>query len=68
MRTAQNGQFQLILPGMVSQPHQAAPPPRPYQPPRLVFLGNLVDVVQSGGGKLSAPAPDGPDIRKPPGQ
>ena len=41
---------------------------RPYQPPRMTFLGNLVDVVQSGGGKMSQQAPDGPDLRKPPGK
>lgn len=42
--------------------------PRPYLAPRLTYLGNLVDVVQSGGGKSSAQAPDGPDLRKPPGK
>jgi len=41
---------------------------RPYEAPRLTYLGNLVDVVQSGGGKSSATAPDGPDLRKPPGK
>jgi hypothetical protein len=42
--------------------------PRPYVAPRLTYLGNLVDVVRSGGGKSSAVAPDGPDLRKPPGK
>jgi hypothetical protein len=42
--------------------------PRPYRAPRLTYLGNLVDVVQSGGGKASAQSPDGPDLRKPPGK
>jgi len=41
---------------------------KPYQPPRLTFLGNLVDVVRAGGGKVSLLAPDGPDVRKPPGK
>jgi len=43
-------------------------PSRAYEPPRLTLLGNLIDVVQSGGGKSSAQAPDGPDLRKPPGK
>ena len=41
---------------------------RPYEAPRLTYLGNLLDVVHSGGGKASNPAPDGPDLRKPPGK
>jgi len=54
--------------GMSQKPAEDKVSPRPYQPPKLTFLGNLVDVVQSGGGKLSALAPDGPDVRKPPGK
>jgi len=49
-------------------PEKSAAPPRPYEAPKLTYLGNLVDVVQSGGGKSSAVAPDGPDLRKPPGK
>jgi hypothetical protein len=41
---------------------------RAYLPPKLEFIGDLVDVVRSGGGKASINAPDGPDTRKPPGQ
>lgn len=31
-------------------------------------MGLVHDIVQHGGGKLSINAPDGPDVRKPPGQ
>lgn len=41
---------------------------RSYEPPRLEFVGTLTELVQSGAGKLSTNAPDGPDVRKPPGQ
>jgi len=56
---------------MSSKPeHDAkdAEPRRPYQRPTLTYVGDLVDVVQSGGGKASLTAPDGPDVRKPPGK
>ena len=36
--------------------------------PTLTFVGLVTEIVQSAGGKSSAPLPDGPDIRKPPGQ
>lgn len=51
-----------------THPENSTRTPRPYQAPRLTYLGNLVDVVQSGGGKSSRTAPDGPDLRKPPGK
>jgi hypothetical protein len=42
--------------------------PKAYEPPKLTYVGKVVDIVQSGGGKLSVDAPDGPDTRKPPGK
>jgi hypothetical protein len=52
-----------------SQPQTAPEGPRPtYLPPTLTHVGKIVDIIQSGQGKLSTNAPDGPDVRKPPGQ
>jgi hypothetical protein len=36
--------------------------------PTLTFVGTIAGLIQAGGGKLSTQAPDGPDVRKPPGQ
>ena len=40
---------------------------RNWEPMRLTPLGKVGNVVQGGGGKLSAPTQDPGDIRKPPG-
>jgi hypothetical protein len=34
----------------------------------LTFVGTIAELVNAGGGKLSLMVPDGPDVRKPPGQ
>jgi hypothetical protein len=39
-----------------------------FMAPTLTFVGLVTEIVQSAGGKSSNPLPDGPDIRKPPGQ
>ena len=39
-----------------------------YVAPTLTFVGLVTEIVQSGSGKASTPSPDGPDVRKPPGQ
>ena len=41
---------------------------KPYVAPTLTFVGSITDIVQHGAGKLSVDSPDGPDVRKPPGQ
>jgi hypothetical protein len=48
---------------------QTAPPAkRAWTRPTLKYVGNVGDVLQGGGGKLT-PAPADPgDTRKPPGQ
>jgi hypothetical protein len=38
-----------------------------YVAPTLTYVGLLTEIVQSGVGKMSVNAPDGPDTRKPPG-
>jgi len=44
------------------------PAKRPWTKPTLKYVGDIGDVLQGGGGKLT-PAPGDPgDIRKPPGQ
>lgn len=39
-----------------------------WEPMKLEHLGDLRDVIQGGGGKLSIPLADSGDIRKPQGQ
>ena len=40
-----------------------------WQPMRITYVGNVDEVVQGGGGKLSSPTGDpGEPLRKPPGQ
>ena len=39
-----------------------------WTPPTLKYVGNVGDVLQGGGGKLSPSDADTGDNRKPPGQ
>ncbi len=39
-----------------------------WVPMELKYIGHLGQLLQSGGGKLTQLAPDGPDVRKPPGK
>jgi hypothetical protein len=39
-----------------------------WTPPTLKHVGNVGDVLQGGGGKMSPSASDTGDNRKPPGQ
>ena len=41
--------------------------PSGYEPPRLTYVGQVSELVQSGNGKATINYPDGPDTRKPPG-
>jgi hypothetical protein len=41
---------------------------QPWKKMEMVRIGNIAELVQSGGGKQSIQSPDGPDARKPPGQ
>ncbi len=43
-------------------------PAQAYEPPTFTYVGQVHEIVQHGGGKLSRNAPDGPDVRKPPGR
>lgn len=48
-------------------PPAGSTPPEPWEPMRLTHVGTTGEILESGGGKLSTNAPDGPDVRKPPG-
>ena len=39
-----------------------------WEPMLLTYVGDIADVVQGGGGKLSPPTADSGDTRKPSGQ
>ena len=39
-----------------------------WEPIKMTYVGDMADVVQGGGGKLSLTASDTGDIRKPRGQ
>lgn len=53
------------MPNEKSQP--APPAKRAWTRPTLKYVGNVGEVLQGGGGKLT-PAPADPgDVRKPPG-
>lgn len=41
---------------------------QPWAKMKMTPLGNVSDLLKNGGGKTSALAPDGPDVRKPPGK
>lgn len=45
----------------------AADAKRPWEPPRLTYLGHINEIVQGGGGKLSLSGGDPGDPRKPSG-
>jgi hypothetical protein len=47
---------------------EALPRRNDYVAPTLTYVGLVTEIVQSGTGKSSTNYPDGPDIRKPPGQ
>ncbi len=47
---------------------EQSPARRPWEPMALTDLGHVGALLQGGGGKLSPPAADSGDIRKPPGQ
>lgn len=42
-------------------------PRRAWRRPRLCVVGDVVELVRGGGGKLSVEMVDGGDMRKPPG-
>ena len=42
--------------------------PKEWEPPKLRLVGNVRDIVQGGGGKLSPTDNDSGDNRKPFGQ
>ena len=46
----------------------AGPTKTAWVPMELKYIGHLGQLLQSGGGKLTQLAPDGPDVRKPPGK
>jgi hypothetical protein len=42
---------------------------KPWEPMKIQYLGDVAEVVQDGGGKLSPGLEDtGDSVRKPPGQ
>jgi len=45
----------------------ATPTKRPWQKMELSYLGNAVELILGGGGKLSSSGGDTGDTRKPPG-
>ena len=42
-------------------------PRRAWRRPRLSLVGDVVELVRGGGGKLSVEMRDGGEMRKPPG-
>lgn len=42
-------------------------PRRDWRRPRLSLVGDVVELVRGGGGKLSVEMRDGGEMRKPPG-
>jgi len=42
--------------------------PKPWEAPRLVYVGNVAEILQTGTGKLSTSPADPGEPRKPPGQ
>ena len=53
--------------GPFNRPNPPTEPRRPWVSPVLKVVGTIADVLQAGGGKLSASPIESGDGRKPPG-
>jgi hypothetical protein len=45
-------------------PDESGATKKPWQSPKLTYVGDVAEIVQGGGGKLSVPGGDPGDARK----